>query len=175
MTEESAEPSEPRTEREKVALFIGRNAERYLRLYDEMIAFEDEEQAAKGRTFRVGDADFFSLPILLVAPLWLVYRKFYLWAAAWFLAIFVWDLITMNLMPEGVMSNAAFYGVVIGVSVWAALSFPIRYVKYARRQAKELAPDDLTRTGGASWLSVLACLLILYLFEVMLAQVIPSA
>lgn len=163
------------TERDKVALFIGRNAERYLRLYDEMIAFEDEDQAARGRAFRVGDADFFSLPILLVAPLWLVYRKFYMWAAVWFAVVFVWDLITMNLMPQGAVSNVAFYGVLIGASVWAALSLPIRYVKYARRRAAEAGANDLARAGGTSWLSVLVCLAILFGIEALLAQLIPAA
>jgi len=79
MVEDGTDPAElrspPQTERERAGVYIGQNADRYLRLYDDMIAFEDEHGASDARTFRIGDADFFSLPILLVAPLWLVYRK----------------------------------------------------------------------------------------------------
>jgi len=163
------------TEREKVALFIGKNADRYLRIYDAMLAFEAEQQADKGRAFRIGDIDFFSLPIVLVAPLWLVYRKFFGWAAGWFAVVFVWDLVTMNLMPQGIISNIAFYGVLVGASVWAALSFPIRYVNHARQQTTSLDEYALQKTGGTSWLAVIAALVLLYALEAGLAVLIPQA
>lgn len=180
MSEELETPAgDAITERDKIALFIGPNAPKYLEFYDELIAYEEavakREQEPDGadngtasiyRPVAVNSAAFW------LSPFWLLYRKLYLWGIGWVLTLTVTTYSYLSLFDDWQLffnwQSALFLW--LAISVFAAVTFEKHYVFRARKLvaviedqglAHDVEYDLIKRTGGTSALSVCVVLIIM--------------
>lgn len=164
-SQHKAAPNGSLTERDKVALFIGPNAGRYLELYDATIVNEANQQAksadapmAEEQKPGTSPASF-NVAAFFVTPFWLFYRKLYLWA-------FGWTIISATV---SYLFDSASLLFDVGWVVWfistfvAAVFFDNYYIARARKLirdietqnlAHEIELDSIRRRGGTSPVSV---------------------
>lgn len=105
------QPGEALTEREKVALFIGENADRYMPYYDYHIATENNETEwidQNGVTRPVTRPFTFNIACLFIPLVWTLYRKDLMLTLVWFGITCVLMVLNMGGLPNFIQYAVAF-------------------------------------------------------------------
>jgi hypothetical protein len=145
-TPESGSGTDEETERQRcLTLFIRENVDVYLEFYDKYIREGGKSQLVFS----------WHWPAVLIPLVWLLYRKLYLWAVGFLLAVVFVNLALLLMVSKGVADT------VVSLAVPAILAIFAKriYVSHALRRIRKidernLAPAErdsyLERAGGVS-------------------------
>lgn len=174
MGHEPTKTEEGLTERDKVALFIGSNTERYLKLYDALSSTEvgnaKQETKDPKPTSIISEALSTNWIVFAFAPFWLIYRKLYRLAVIYSVVVCSFILLWSLYFSFGLESLFLSITIVVLVNLAAATEADIAYVRHVRKSvaalkdqnlAQEVQVELIKKKGGTSGLSVCAVIFLI--------------